>query len=54
MTAKVEKKIDFEKTNTLGMELVKTLTEQLEGEIKVNCDKGTEIIISFFDQNTEN
>lgn len=47
-------KIDFEKTNTLGMELVKTLTEQLEGEIKVNCDKGTEIIISFFDQNTEN
>lgn len=47
-------KIDFEKANTLGMELVKTLTEQLEGEIKVNCDKGTEIIISFFDQNTEN
>lgn len=43
-------KIDFEKTTTLGMELVKTLTEQLEGEITVNLDKGTEILITFFDQ----
>lgn len=47
-------KIEFEKTTTLGMELVKTLTEQLEGEIKVNCDNGTEITISFFDQYSEN
>lgn len=42
--------IDFEKTTSLGMELVKTLTEQLEGEIKVNSDNGTEITIDFYDQ----
>ena len=35
------------------MELVKTLTEQLEGEIKVDVESGTEITISFFDQNKE-
>jgi len=46
-------KVDFEKTSTLGMELVKTLTEQLEGEIKVDVESGTEITISFFDQNKE-
>lgn len=42
--------IDFENSTTLGMELVKTLTEQLEGTIKVNTQNGTEICISFFDQ----
>ena len=47
-------KIDFEKTTTLGMELVKTLTEQLEGEIKVNVDSGTDITITFFDQYSKN
>jgi len=41
--------LDFENTSTLGMELVQTLTEQLEGEITVNTDSGTEIKISFFD-----
>jgi PAS domain S-box-containing protein len=46
-------KMDFEKTSTLGMELVKTLTEQLEGEIKLDVESGTEITISFFDQNKE-
>ncbi len=42
--------LDFEKSSTLGMELVKTLTEQLEGTIEVNTQNGTEIRISFFDQ----
>jgi len=42
--------LDFENTATLGMELVKTLTEQLEGTIEVNSQNGTEICISFFDQ----
>lgn len=42
-------KLDFENTSTLGMELVRTLTDQLEGEISVNTDNGTEINISFFD-----
>lgn len=32
------------------MELVKTLTEQLEGTIEVNTQNGTEVSISFFDQ----
>ncbi|NOS86779.1 MAG: GAF domain-containing protein [Ignavibacteria bacterium] len=44
--------IDFTNTSTLGMELVKTLTEQLEGEIKVETDKGTKITITFFDQHS--
>lgn len=42
-------KLDFENTLTLGMELVRTLTDQLEGEISVNTNNGTEINISFFD-----
>jgi PAS domain S-box-containing protein len=44
--------IDFNNTSTLGMELVKTLTEQLEGEIKVESDNGTKITITFFDQHS--
>jgi len=42
-------KLDFENTSTLGMELVRTLTDQLEGEISVNTNNGTEININFFD-----
>ena len=42
--------LDFENSTTLGMELVKTLTEQLEGTIKVSTNNGTEICITFFDQ----
>ena len=42
--------LDFENTATLGMELVKTLTEQLEGTIEVNTQNGTEVCISFYDQ----
>lgn len=44
---------DFTNTSTLGMELVKTLTEQLEGEIKVEDNNGTKITITFFDQNSD-
>jgi len=45
--------VDFTNTSTLGMELVKTLTEQLEGEITVEPVNGTKITITFFDQNSE-
>lgn len=40
---------DFEKVDSLGIQLVYTLTEQLDGDIKVNSSpgKGTEIIITF-------
>lgn len=45
--------VDFTNTSTLGMELVRTLTEQLEGEITVEPENGTKITITFFDQNSE-
>ena len=38
---------DFFQTESLGLELVTTLVEQLEGTIVVNSDRGTEITISF-------
>jgi len=42
--------LDLEKTTSLGMELVNTLTQQLEGEISLHVDNGTEIKIIFKDQ----
>lgn len=45
--------VNFENNTTLGMELVKTLTEQLEGAISVESNNGTKITITFFDQNTD-
>lgn len=39
--------IDFENTNTLGLQLVKTLVDQLDGEIIINREKGTEYLIYF-------
>ncbi len=38
---------DLESTNSLGMTLVRTLTNQLEGEITVNSNGGTEFSIRF-------
>ncbi|MFI5211577.1 MAG: PAS domain S-box protein, partial [Ignavibacteria bacterium] len=40
-------KLDFKNGDTLGMELVDTLTEQIEGRLEVNTDCGTEIRIIF-------
>lgn len=45
--------LSFENNTTLGMELVKTLTEQLEGEISAESNNGTKITITFFDQNAD-
>ena len=40
--------IDFEKTDTMGLSLVRILAEnQLRGSIKINRDKGTEFEIRF-------
>ena len=39
--------VDFENSESLGMELIYSLVEQLEGEIKVNCKKGTKYQITF-------
>ena len=42
--------IDFNKLETLGLLLVNTLTEQLDGEITIIRDHGTEFIIRFKEQ----
>jgi PAS domain S-box-containing protein len=39
--------IDFKNTETLGLQLINTLTEQLEGKIDLKKDKGSEFIIKF-------
>ncbi len=39
--------IDFRETGTLGMQLVRALTEQIEGAIELRRDHGTEFRISF-------
>ena len=46
--------IDFNKLETLGLLLVNTLTEQLDGEITIIRDKGTEFIIRFEEQKYKN
>ena len=39
--------VDFMKTESMGMQLVVTLVEQLEGTIELKRNKGTEFTISF-------
>jgi len=39
--------IDFRETSTLGMQLVRALTEQIEAAIELRRDRGTEFRISF-------
>jgi PAS domain S-box-containing protein len=39
--------LDFRKTNSLGMRLVNTLTDQVEGEIELNTTGGTCFTINF-------
>lgn len=40
-------KIDFRKTSTLGMQLVMDLVDQLDGEIEMRRNQGTEFIVQF-------
>lgn len=44
--------LDIEKTDTLGLQLVYTLIEQLDGEIKVARKSGTKYLIKFEKLNT--
>jgi PAS domain S-box-containing protein len=46
------KDLSFQKATTLGLQLVKVLTEQLEGEIELYQDRGTEFRIQFFEVET--
>ena len=39
--------VDFRETDTLGMQLVRALTDQLEGTIELRSERGTEFRISF-------
>ena len=39
--------IDFKKTDSLGLRIVNSLTEQIDGEITLNKSKGSKFIIKF-------
>jgi len=39
--------LDFKKTETLGLQLVNNLVEQLDGEINLDQSQGTEFKITF-------
>jgi len=41
-------KLDFRETTSLGLQLVTTLVDQIEGDIELNNTAGTEFKISFF------
>ncbi len=43
----IPKSIDLENPNSLGMQLVTTLVDQLDGELKLKRDNETEFTIRF-------
>lgn len=43
----IPKDLDIEDTDTLGMQLVTSLVDQLDGELEPKRDNGTEFIIRF-------
>ncbi len=43
----IPENIDFENSNTLGLQLVSILVDQLDGEIELKKNNGTEFIIRF-------
>ncbi len=43
----IPKSIDFENPKSLGMHLVTTLVDQLDGELKLKQDNKTEFTIRF-------
>lgn len=46
-----EKEFNYENANSLGLQLVHTLVEQLDGTIKVETEKGTRYLIRFVNKN---
>lgn len=42
--------IDYKNTDSLGMRIVNSLTEQIEGKLAINRDNGTKFIIRFKNQ----
>lgn len=47
------KDFDYTQAESLGLQLVHTLVEQLDGQIKVSSKKGTKYLISFVKQNAQ-
>ncbi len=45
--------VDFEKTDSLGLRIVNSLTEQIDGEISLDRSEGTRFIIKFKEGNYE-
>jgi len=43
----IPEKIDFKNSDTLGLQLVNLLVDQLNGMIELNREKGTEFIVKF-------
>jgi len=43
----IPENVNFENPETLGLQLVNILVDQLEGEVKLKRDKGTEFVIEF-------
>ena len=43
----MDKKIDIEKTETLGLQLVSSLANQIDATIQLELKKGTKFIIEF-------
>ena len=43
------KDIDFQKTESLGLQLVNNLVNQIDGEIELNLNHGTEFKITFLE-----
>ena len=50
----IPEKIDFENSETLGLQLVNILVDQLDGEIELKKDNGTEFTMSFSAEEKEN
>lgn len=46
----IPEEIGLESSNSLGLQLVNILVEQIDGEIELKRDKGTEFKISFIVQ----
>ena len=43
--------LNYHDTNTLGMLIVNSLTNQIDGELKLEKDNGTKFTVTFRDKN---
>lgn len=50
----ISENINFENSDTLGLQLVNILVDQIDGEIELKRDSGTEFSINFSVEEKEN